>query len=90
MTIFAFNPSIFKVSRFAIGLLLIFGFHFPLLAQTNFPSKPIRLVVPFPPGGSTDILARVMAQKLSDSLEQPVLVDYTAGASGAIDADFVA
>jgi tripartite-type tricarboxylate transporter receptor subunit TctC len=90
MTIFAFNQSIFKVSRFVIGLLVIFGFHFPLLAQTNFPSKPIRLVVPFPPRGSTDILARVMAQKLSDILEQPVLVDNKAGASGAIAADFVA
>jgi tripartite-type tricarboxylate transporter receptor subunit TctC len=47
-------------------------------------------VVPFPPGGSADILARVIAQKMSDILEQPVLVDNKAGASGAIATDFVA
>jgi tripartite-type tricarboxylate transporter receptor subunit TctC len=85
-----FNPPFFGMSRFLICLLILFGIHLPLSAQTNFPSKPLRLVVPFPPGGSTDILARVMAQKLSDILEQPVLVDNKAGASGAIAADFVA
>jgi tripartite-type tricarboxylate transporter receptor subunit TctC len=61
----------------------------PALAD-SFPSKPIRLIVGFPPGGINDIVARVVAQKLGDSLGQSVIVENRAGAGGTIGADYVA
>ena len=58
-------------------------------AQT-YPNKPIKLIVPFPPGGPTDIVARPLAQMLGESMKQSVIVENKGGAGGSVAADFVA
>ena len=59
------------------------------LAQT-WPTKPITLIVPFPPGGTTDVLARALGEKLSQALGQPIIVETKPGAGATLGADYVA
>jgi tripartite-type tricarboxylate transporter receptor subunit TctC len=75
--------------RIVAGLLLPLvagGLH----AQATFPSRPIQIVVPFPPGGSTDLLARRIGEKLAVALKQPVIVENRPGAGGTVGAAHVA
>src|SRR5215213_5048448 len=62
----------------------------PAGAQAPYPQKPIRMVVPFPPGGGTDILARLFGQKMSETLGQQVIVDNRGGAGGTVGTDIAA
>jgi tripartite-type tricarboxylate transporter receptor subunit TctC len=77
---------------FYLGLMVFFP---PLVlaqsqANTEFPQRTVRLVVPFPAGGATDVMARLVAQKLTELWTQPVVIENRAGATGAVGSVFVA
>lgn len=62
----------------------------PALAQTSYPTQPIKLIVPYPAGGATDTLARTIAQKIQEHWNNPVIVENKPGAGGTIGNNFVA
>lgn len=77
-----------RTTRLAALAAAILAFALPAFAQ-KFPSKPVSLVVPYPPGGSNDTFARALGKKLSDAWGQPVIIDNKPGAGGSIGAAFV-
>ncbi len=86
--------QIFKTNRrlalSGIALAAITFIALPVAAQSGWPNKPVRMVVPFAPGGTTDILARAVAPELAKAFGQPFVVDNRAGAGGNVGADIVA
>ena len=72
------------------GLVLSLLFSLSLGAQDNWPSRPIRMILPFPPGGGTDILGRLIADRLAASLGQPVVTENRGGAGGNVGAEAAA
>ena len=76
--------------RNLLALLCSFALALPAAAQDAFPSKPVKLVAPFPAAGPLDLLARIVAQKLTEQWNNPVVVENITGATGSIGANAVA
>ncbi len=78
--------------RLGLGKLLLASLCFSAFAAMaqSFPNKPVRLVVTYPPGGSSDLVARIMGQKLSAVWGQPVVIESKPGAAGSIGMEFTA
>ena len=79
-----------RIALSSIALAAIGFIATPAAAQSGWPNKPVRIVVPFAPGGTTDILARAVAPELAKAFGQPFVVDNRAGAGGNVGADLVA
>ena len=79
------------IASFALGTSVLVGLSVDdaALAQA-YPNRPVKLIVPYPPGGGTDIAARWICQKLSERLNQQVIVDNRAGANGNLGTQSVA
>jgi tripartite-type tricarboxylate transporter receptor subunit TctC len=79
------------VKSFRRALIALAAILLPLSAQAqDFPTKSIRLIVPFPPGGPNDIIARVVGQRMSEILKQPIVIDNRGGQGGVLGTDQVA
>ena len=74
----------FQFLALNVVILALFTLAAPAMAQGTYPTKPVRIVAPFPPGGTTDVLCRIFAQKLSVAFNQQVIVDNRPGAAGSI------
>jgi tripartite-type tricarboxylate transporter receptor subunit TctC len=79
-----------KIAVFVIGLVVLCSLPPEAGAQEDYPTRPVRVIVPYLAGGAADIFARTLAQKLGDALKQPFLVENRAGANGGIGSEFVA
>ena len=77
------------VRRALVCSALLLGMVGTVVAQSPYPGKPIRVVVPYPPGGATDIMARTVAQRLTEVMGQQVVIDNKAGGNSGIGAEIV-
>lgn len=85
-----FRYAAYRKTLFILSALFIAQSAYAQNKQSQWPDRPIRMIVPFSAGGPIDIVARRVGQKLSDALKTQVVIDYKAGANGLIGADYVA
>src|SRR6202171_4865481 len=93
MVLIAPKPALLRAVLPALpllALLLMAAFCAPPLHAQDYPTKPIRMIVPYPPAGGTDIVARTISEPLSKELGQPIIVDNRGGAAGNIGTDLAA
>jgi tripartite-type tricarboxylate transporter receptor subunit TctC len=78
-----------RVLLTCIGPLVLLAVAFPTSAnaQSDYPTKPVKIIVPFPPGGTSDVMARMIADELAKSLKQPFLVENIGGAGGVVGSE---
>lgn len=76
--------ALISIAQAAITLIAIGSLHGAAIAQSDYPNKPIKILVPFPPGGTSDVMGRMMAEPLSRVLKQPVTVENVGGGGGVI------
>ena len=86
----SFRRIAYAIACLALGTLFVTPAVHAQSKVSQWPDRPIRMIVPFSAGGPIDIVARRVAQKLSDALKTPVVIDYKTGANGLIGADYVA
>ena len=77
-------PRLAFAFAFAVALALVAG----ASAAQDYPTRPIRMVVPYPPGGGTDVVARIVNEKLAPELGQPIVIDNKGGAGGSVGTEF--
>jgi tripartite-type tricarboxylate transporter receptor subunit TctC len=84
------KPLLFKTFEILLALSMLFAFPAAAFAAGAYPTKPVRLIIPQPPGGGTDNIARLIAPKLSERLGTPVVMEYRPGAATIIGTELVA
>lgn len=83
-------PALRAARACALALIVASSFWTPKAEAQSYPNRPIRWLVPFPPGGSTDIYSRVLGPRLSEAAGQQIVIDNRAGAGGALGAELAA
>jgi tripartite-type tricarboxylate transporter receptor subunit TctC len=84
------NPSFRRLTLLAAALLCASSLCAPSVYAQGFPAKPVRMVVPFPPGGSSDAVGRILGERLGEEWKQPLVIDNKPGAGTTIASTFVA
>lgn len=84
------QPTSFRRRALLLGGGSLAALHVPVRAARTWPEKPLRLIVPFTPGGASDVAARTISAALQEAVRQTVIVEYKPGANGNLGADFVA